>query len=95
MKPCYVIKGYKGIMDLDLTYVPEKYHAEMIMKHKEDIKQYRAEQRERPVSQRYEYTVLKSNRFWTVRAEKMRQRAQKQEEQWFSQRKRDTNDDAT
>ena len=95
MKPCYVIKGYKGIMDLDLTYVPEKYHAEMIMKHKEDIKQYRIEQLKRPVAQRYENTVLKSNKFWTVRAEKMRQRAQGIEEQRFTQRKNDANDETT
>ena len=40
----YIISGYKGIMDLDLTHIDPKYHAEMIALHKKDIKEYKKEQ---------------------------------------------------
>ena len=53
-----IIKGYNGIMDLDLTNVPEKLHKEMIKQHQKDITDYRIEQAKMPARLRYENTVL-------------------------------------
>ena len=38
------IEGYKGIMELDLTNVPEKFHSEMVAIHLNDIKEYKIDQ---------------------------------------------------
>ena len=53
-----IIKGYNGIMDLDLTNVPEKLHKEMIKQHQKDITDYKLEQAKMPARLRYENTVL-------------------------------------
>ena len=53
----YIIRGYKGIMDLDLTHIDPKYHAEMIALHKKDIKEYKKEQNKLHFKQRYDYAV--------------------------------------
>ena len=42
------VEGYKGIMELDLTNVPEKFHSEMVAIHLNDIKEYKIEQAQRP-----------------------------------------------
>ena len=39
-----IIKGYKGIMDLDLTYVDSKFHKSLIEQHYKDIELYKIEQ---------------------------------------------------
>jgi hypothetical protein len=53
----YIISGYKGIMDLDLTHIDPKYHAEMIALHKKDIKEYKKEQSKLHFKQRYDYAI--------------------------------------
>lgn len=53
----YIIRGYKGIMDLDLTHIDSKYHAEMIALHKKDIKEYKKEQSKLHFKQRYDYAI--------------------------------------
>lgn len=53
-----IIKGYNGIMDLDLTNVPVKLHKELIKQHHKDIKDYKLEQAKLPEKSRYENTVL-------------------------------------
>ena len=55
-----IIKGYKGIMDLDLTNVDSKYHKELIEQHKKDIDQYMLDEEKLPLSKRYENTVGKA-----------------------------------
>ena len=40
----YIISGYNGIMDLDLTNIHEKFHKEMIELHMQEIKEYKKEQ---------------------------------------------------
>jgi hypothetical protein len=37
MTDSHIIKGYKGIMDLDLRDIPEKYHKEMIENHEKEL----------------------------------------------------------
>ena len=53
-----IVKGYNGIMDLDLTNVPVKLHKELIKQHHKDIKDYKLEQAKLPEKSRYENTVL-------------------------------------
>ena len=54
-----IIKGYNGIMDLDLTNIDSKYHKELIQKHYEDIENYKIEQKKLNPELRYENTIVK------------------------------------
>lgn len=54
-----IIKGYHGIMDLDLTHVDIKYHNEMIKQHNKDIELYKIEQDKLKPKDRYENTILR------------------------------------
>jgi len=57
-----IVKGYKGIIDLDLTNVPNHLHQVMIDQHIEDIKIYKEEQSNLPVKLRYENTVIRAQK---------------------------------
>ena len=52
-----IIKGYKGIMDLDLSTIPPSFHRETVAQHIKDIKEYKQEQMRRSPRLRYENTV--------------------------------------
>ena len=52
-----IIKGYKGIMDLDLTNIQEEYKKDAVEQHYREIEEYKKEQRERPPHLRYENTI--------------------------------------
>lgn len=54
-----IIKGHKGIIDLDLTNVPEIYHSLLIKQHENDIANYEMNQQKLPVEMRYENTIGK------------------------------------
>jgi hypothetical protein len=54
-----IMKGYKGIMDLDLNLVPRAFWKEAIEQHEQDIKDYNMEQEKLPERLRYSNTVLK------------------------------------
>lgn len=58
----YIVKGYKGIMDLDLTHIDIKYHKSMIQQHKKDIKLYKQEQSKLPEHLQYENTIMRAER---------------------------------
>ena len=62
MKNTKIIAGYKGIMNLDLTDVPEKFHKEMINLHYKDIREYKIEQKRREPKERYEYSVERTTK---------------------------------
>lgn len=62
MKNTKLIAGYKGIMDLDLTNIPEKFHEEMINLHYKDIKEYKIEQSKRKPKERYEYSIERTTK---------------------------------
>lgn len=53
----YIIKGYNGIMDLDLTKVDKSLHKSLIEQHMKDIELYKIEQANLPESKRYENTI--------------------------------------
>jgi len=59
------IDGYLGIMELDLTNIPEKLKKETVEQHMKDIANYKAEQIKLKPHLRYENTI--------VRIEKMHQ----------------------
>ncbi len=52
-----IIKGYKGIMDLDLTDIKLFYHKSMIDQHFKDIDNYKIEQMQLKPELRYENNV--------------------------------------
>lgn len=57
-KESLIIKGYNGIMDLDLSNVDKELHKTLIKQHYQDIEIYKKEQAERPKHLRYENTIL-------------------------------------
>ena len=52
-----IVKGYNGIMDLDLTRVPTELKKQMIDQHYKDIDNYKIEQTLLEPRLRYENTV--------------------------------------
>tara|TARA_Y200000002_G_scaffold138430_1_gene114162 strand:- start:648 stop:935 length:288 start_codon:yes stop_codon:yes gene_type:complete len=52
-----IIKGYKGVMDLDLTDVEPYKHIGMIEQHHKDINDYKLEQSKLKPNLRYENSV--------------------------------------
>ena len=55
-----IIKGYNGIMDLDLTNIDPKLHKSMISQHYQDMEEYKLEQSKLKPEQRYENTIGKA-----------------------------------
>lgn len=54
-----IVDGYLGIMDLDLTNIPENLKKIMVEQHKKDIENYKAEQYQLHPHLRYENTVIR------------------------------------
>ena len=54
-----IIKGYKGVIDLDLTYVDSSYHKLLIEQHKKDIENYKKYQEKLEPEMRYENSIGK------------------------------------
>ena len=52
-----IIKGYKGVMDLDLSLVPKMYEKEAVEQHYKDINEYKKYQKSLKPQHRYENTV--------------------------------------
>ena len=86
MKDNMIVKGYKGIMDLDLTSIDPKFHEEMIHQHKKDIAEYKLDQRQRPAKLRYEnamnhaHKILEMDRKAAENMRIERERLQKQKD---------------
>ena len=57
-----IVKGYNGIMDLDLNLIPSKFHKEAIDQHYKDIDNYKKEQALLPKKLRYENTIVKAEK---------------------------------
>jgi hypothetical protein len=58
----FIVPGYNGIMDLDLTNVDKRLHSVMIEQHEKDIEDYKAEQAKLPKRLRYENTIVKAQK---------------------------------
>lgn len=54
-----IVKGYKGIMDLDLTNIHPVYHYILKKQHKQDIENYKKYQESLEPEMRYENTIAK------------------------------------
>ena len=54
-----IVKGHKGIMDLELDLVPKGFWKEAIKQHNQDIIEYNMEQDKLPERLRYENTILR------------------------------------
>lgn len=54
-----IIKGYKGVIDLDLSLVPHDYRDSAIKQHYQDIKDYKKYQKSLKPEHRYENTILR------------------------------------
>ena len=61
-----IVKGYKGIMDLDLNLVPKAFHREATEQHLKDINEYRLEQAKLPVKMRYDNTVVRAEKLHKI-----------------------------
>lgn len=55
-----IIKGYKGVMDLDLSGVDKSLHKSLIEQHTKDIQQYKYEQSKLEPEKRYDNTIGKA-----------------------------------
>ena len=56
----HIIKGYQGIMDLDLSLVDKKFWPEVIIQHYKEIEEYKKEQAQLPMRLRYENTIVRA-----------------------------------
>ena len=54
-----IIKGYKGVIDLDLTQVDPIYHKLLIEQHNNDIENYKKYQENLEPEMRYENSIGK------------------------------------
>lgn len=54
-----IVKGHKGVMDLDLDLVPKGFWKEAVKQHNQDIIDYNMEQDKLPETRRYENTILR------------------------------------
>ena len=62
-----IVKGYKGVMDLDLTNIHPVFHKSLIDQHKKDIEKYKLYQQTLEPELRYENTIefiLKKRAFY-------------------------------
>ena len=62
MKPNNIIPGYHGIMDLDIRNMEQKHTKQAIEQHYNDIKKYKAEQELLKPENRYENTIIRTNK---------------------------------
>ena len=56
-----IIKGYNGVMDLDLSLVPKEYIKVAIEQHYKDIIEYKKYQKTLKPEHRYENTIERIN----------------------------------
>ena len=83
-----IIKGYYGIMDLDLSRIDPKFHRELINQHKKDIEEYKLEQKMLPLRLRYENTIVKAFSVNKMDSTALTQRRKEQDELWEKQYKK-------
>ena len=57
-----IIKGYKGVIDLDLSLIHKDYIKSVIKQHYQDIKDYKKYQKTLKPEYRYENTILRINK---------------------------------
>lgn len=53
-----IVRGYQGIIDLDLSGIDSKYKEDAIRQHLQDIEEYKIEQSKLPERLRYKNTII-------------------------------------
>jgi len=76
-----IIEGYKGIMELDLTNIPENLKKVAVEQHTKDIDNYKAEQAMLPLKLRYENTIMRIQKLHEFDQYKQKQHLEKQIEE--------------
>ena len=76
-----IIKGYKGVMDLDLSTIDPKFHNEVKKQHLAEIKEYKIYQRSLPPRLRYENTTVKALNLLKLDSEAARTEALKRKKE--------------
>lgn len=103
MKDNMIVKGYNGIMDLDLSSIDPKFHREVIRQHYAEIEEYKVEQSERPSRLRYEnamvnaFKLLETERIALEKRriaeqEKLKQKDKEREEIFYKRHKQKKHD---
>jgi hypothetical protein len=69
-----MVKGYQGVMDLDLSGIASVNHKDLIRQHTEDIEEYKVYQCSLPIELRYENTVVRTNGRLAIDKEAARKR---------------------
>ena len=80
MEDNMIVKGYNGVMDLDLSSIDPKFHKEVIQQHYADIEEYKADQKKRPPRLRYENAMVKSFNVLEIERKAIEKRRQKEQE---------------
>ena len=75
------IDGYLGIMELDLTNIPENLKKVAAEQHTKDIENYKGEQALLPVKLRYENTIMRIQKLHEFDQYKQKQHLEKQTEE--------------
>ena len=73
-----IVKGYKGIMDLDLNLVPIAFHKEAVDQHYKDIKEYMTYQTTLPNKLRYENVMPRIEKIWKQELDATKKRVQEE-----------------
>ena len=74
-----IVKGYKGVIDLDLSLVPHNYIDSAIKQHYKDIEDYKKYQKSLKPEHRYENTILRIKK--QIENEEYLRNLKRQEEQ--------------
>ncbi len=79
----HIIKGYNGIMDLDLTNIPVQFHRELVQLHVQEIEEYKVDQLSRPERMRYENTINRAEAYEEKCRKLLSEREKRKEEEWI------------
>lgn len=69
-----IIKGYKGVMDLDLSLVSESFKSIAVKQHYKDIEDYKKYQARLKPKNRYENTIEKIKKLHQYESDMLQQR---------------------
>ena len=83
-----IVKGYHGIMDLDLSGIDPKFHKELIQQHHEDIEEYKLEQKARPSRLRYENAIVRALTVRDIENKAVTKRKKEADELWYKEYER-------
>ena len=75
-----IIKGYKGVMDLDLSLISESFKRNAVIQHYKDIEDYKKYQAELKPEHRYENTIERINKLHQYESDMQHKRKKEETE---------------